>query len=103
ASIEGIPDHEAVLAKMKRQELVKKYGRVRIIPMMFFAGMHAEEDLMGASKSWRSVLAGVGFTVDCLKIRFGNKELFKGLAYYPEILTFFMDRLRRTLTLADYY
>ncbi|MFH0784913.1 MAG: sirohydrochlorin cobaltochelatase, partial [Pseudomonadota bacterium] len=47
ASIEGIPDHEAVLAKMKRQELVKKYGRVRIIPMMFFAGMHAEEDLMG--------------------------------------------------------
>ncbi len=103
ASIEGIPDHEAVLAGIRRCGLVKQFPRVRVIPVMFFAGMHAEEDLMGQSESWCSVLAECGFAVDCLKVGSGEKELFKGLAYYPEILMFFVERLRRTLILADYY
>lgn len=99
AGIEGVPDQKAMLARIKRQELAHKYRRVRIIPMMYFAGMHAEEDLMGEHGSWRHTLAEMGFAVECPMV--GN--LFKGLAHYPQIISFFLERLRRALTLADYY
>jgi len=103
ASVEGVPDHEAVLARIKRQDLAGRYRKVKIIPLMFFAGMHAEEDLMGDGESWRTALGDMGFVVECSMIRNEGIDLFKGLAWYPEIITFFMVRLRRTLTLADSY
>ncbi|MBA3006983.1 MAG: sirohydrochlorin cobaltochelatase [Proteobacteria bacterium] len=103
ASIEGVPDHEAVLARIQRQGLAGKFHRLRIIPMMYFAGMHAEEDLMGESESWRATLTDIGFTVECSMACIGNVQSFKGLACYPEILTFFMERLRRALILAEYF
>lgn len=103
ASIEGIPDHEAVLAKIERDQLANKYKTARIIPVMYFAGMHAEKDLMGAKNSWRSRLEETGFTVNCPMIEQEGKEFYKGLAYYPEVLSFFMDRLQRSLQLADLY
>ena len=103
ASIEGVPDHEALLMKMRRQKMAEHYQRVRIIPMMFFAGMHTENDLMGEGDSWRSALADMGFGVECSMVDSGERKAFKGLAYHPEILTFFMERLRRVLTLAEYY
>ncbi len=103
ASIEGVPDQEAMLMKMRRQKMAEQYQRVRIIPMMFFAGMHAEEDLMGEGDSWRSALADMGFAVECSMVDSGERKVFKGLAYHPEILTFFMERLRRALILAEYY
>lgn len=103
ASIEGIPDREAVLMKMRRQKAAEHYRRVRIIPMMFFAGLHAEEDLMGEDGSWRSALAEMGFAVDCSMVDSGEGKVFKGLAYHPQILAFFLERLRRVITLATYY
>jgi sirohydrochlorin cobaltochelatase len=103
ASIEGVPDQGAVLARIKRQELAQRYHRLRIIPLMFFAGMHAEEDLMGERQSWRATLTDMGFAVECPMVALGDGDLFKGMAFYPEILSFFLDRLRRALTLADYY
>ncbi len=104
ASIEGIPDHEAVLHRINRQQLVDKYKYIKIIPMMYLAGLHAEEDLMGAeTESWKSRLESLGFTVSCAMTRHDGREYFKGLAHYPRITDFIMDRLHRTLRLADYY
>ncbi|MDA3971856.1 MAG: sirohydrochlorin cobaltochelatase [Desulfobulbaceae bacterium] len=103
ASVEGVPDHEAVLARMKRQNLARQYKKVKIIPMMYLAGMHAEDDLMGDEKSWRAGLEDMGFAVQCPMIRYGDADYFKGLAYYPELISFFMERLQRSLTLARYY
>ncbi len=103
ASIEGVPDHEAVLARIKRQELAGKFHRLRIIPMMYFAGMHAEDDLMAESESWRVALENMGFVVECPVIQHERGELFKGLAWYPEIIDFFLERLRRALFLAAAY
>ena len=103
ASVEGIPDHDAVFSKIKRQGLVQRYNRVRIIPMMYFAGLHAEEDLMGKEDSWRSELATQGFDVECPTIDVDGKEVFKGLAYYPQVNEGFISRLMRTLDLAKYY
>lgn len=103
ASIEGIPDWEAVLAKIDRLKLVEHFPRLRIIPLVYFAGKHAEEDLMGDQESWRASLTELGFAVECSMIRHGDGERFKGLAYYPEVISSFMARLQRALTLANYY
>lgn len=102
ASVEGVPDHRAVLARIGRQGLAARFRRVRIIPLMFFAGMHAEEDLMGDTGSWREALADIGFSVEC-SLAGGEAASFKGLAWYPEIIAFFMERLRRALTLARHF
>jgi sirohydrochlorin cobaltochelatase len=103
ASIEGIPDHDAVLAQIKRNKLAERYKKVRIIPMMYIAGMHAERDLMGDTDSWCTELKNMGFSVDCPMVEYEDKTYFKGLAYYPELISFFMDRLQRSLKLAKLY
>ena len=103
ASIEGVPDHEAVMAAIKRRDLYSRYKKVKIIPMMYVAGMHAEEDLMGKKNSWSTALKNMGFSVECSMIRYQNEEFFKGLAYYPKIISFFMERLQRSLDLARIY
>jgi sirohydrochlorin cobaltochelatase len=104
ASIEGVPDPDAVLAAIKRNSLAAKYKKIRIIPMMYLAGMHAEDDLMGSDdKSWRTILEKMGFSVDCQMVEYENEQYFKGLAYYSEVIAFFMDRLQRSLQLANIY
>lgn len=103
ASVEGVPDTEAILNKIKRQNLIDRYQKVKIIPMMYLAGLHAEEDLMGAEESWRSKLTEMGFTVECPETVLDGKTYFKGLAYYPKLQVFFMDRLKRSLDIARHY
>jgi sirohydrochlorin cobaltochelatase len=103
ASVEGIPDPEAVLARIRRADLAGRYKKVKIIPMMFLAGIHAEEDLMGETDSWRSALEEMGFTVECPEAILDGKTYFKGLAHYPEMIGFFLDRLERGMSLARYY
>ncbi len=103
ASIEGIPDFRGVLAGIRRRGLMEKYKKARIIPMMYFAGLHAADDLMGENDSWSSQLKGCGFAVDCPMIHDGKNRYFKGLAYYPEIIDSFIARLKRSLELLRYY
>lgn len=103
ASVEGVPDHEAMLAGIKRRNPADQYKKVKIIPMMYLAGLHAEEDLMGKENSWRASLAEMGFEVECAMVEYDDTDNFKGLAYYPEVIGFFIKRLQRTLTLATHY
>jgi sirohydrochlorin cobaltochelatase len=103
ASVEGVPDHQAVLERIKRDALIKEYKKVQIIPVMLIAGMHAEDDLMGENESWRSTLEEMGFQVECPTINYDGSTYFKGLAFYPQILDAFMERLQRTLQLAEHY
>lgn len=103
ASIEGIPDHEAVLNRVKRMDLANKFKRVKIIPMMYLAGLHVEDDLMGKEDSWREVLGKQGIDVECPTITHGGETYYKGLAFYPECIDFFMERVKRALSLINYY
>jgi len=103
AAVEGVPDHEAVFARMKRDNIAAVHRRVRIIPMMYFAGIHAEDDLMGMDNSWKSELEAQGFSVECPTVSIDGQSFFKGLAYYPEVNQWFLDRLQRALDLAGYY
>ena len=103
ASVEGIPDHGAVFSKMAREDFAGQYKRIKIIPMMYFAGIHAEDDLMGDEDSWRAALEAQGFEVECAMTNVDGKAYFKGLAHYPEVNDGFIDRLNRMLKLAEYY
>ncbi len=103
ASLEGIPDRGAVFSAIKRHDLASKYKKVKILPMMYLAGMHAEKDLMGEKDSWRMNLEAMGFTVQCPMVTYDNCDYFKGLAYYPEVISSFMRRLLRSLSLSELY
>lgn len=103
AAIEGIPDHDALFARMAKDRLSDRFRRVRIIPMMYFAGMHVRDDLMGPEQSWRIDLEAMGFSVDCPTVQDRGRQMFKGLAHYPEVIGFLMERLARTLTLAAHF
>lgn len=103
ATVEGVPDHDAFFARLKRDNLAAQCRRIKIIPMMYFAGLHAEKDLMGETNSWKSSLEEIGFTVECPTVSFKGQSFFKGLAYYPEVTEGFLARLQRTLELAKHY
>lgn len=103
ASLEGVPDYEVVLARIARQSLSDRYKRVRILPLMYLAGLHVEDDLMGDGGSWRGSLENMGFKVDCATVTHDGQGFFKSLAFYPEIVDFFLKRLERTLELIRYY
>jgi sirohydrochlorin cobaltochelatase len=103
AAVEGIPDPEALFIRMKNQGMAARFKRARILPMMYFAGMHVRDDLMGEEDSWRVCLEKMGFTVDCPMVEAEGKPLFKGLACYPEVTGFLAARLERALELAGYF
>ncbi|WP_028583902.1 sirohydrochlorin cobaltochelatase [Desulfogranum mediterraneum] len=103
ASIEGIPEHRGVIRQIKSCCRAGTEKRVRIIPMMLLAGVHVEDDLLGEEESWRLLLEEQGFTVDCPTLLYEGATYYKGLAFRPECVDFFMDRLKRSLSLMHYY
>ena len=103
AAVEGIPDSQALMARLKQQAVFTNYSRVKIIPMMYLAGLHAEQDLMGTDASWRTHLEEMGFSVECSQVQYEDRIYFKGLAYFPEIIEMLMTRLQRALYLADHF
>lgn len=103
ASIEGIPDIEALTARIKRMKLHHDYKRIRVIPIMYLAGVHVEDDIMGEKESWRNSFENLGMDVDCPRVQHNGKDYLKGLGFYPEIVEFFVRRLKRTIELARYH
>jgi sirohydrochlorin cobaltochelatase len=97
ASIEGIPDSEALFVSLKREDYVLKYRRVRIVPIMLVAGIHVERDLLGARGSWKTKLEDLGFRcVDTPEI-YKDSRMLKGIACYPEFSGYLINRLQRLL------
>lgn len=103
ACVEGIPNFDGCISKIERGGLREKYNRVKLIPLMFLAGVHVEDDLMGDDESWKLELHELGFEVGCPTIKYNGNDYFKGLGFYPKIADFIMQRLDRTLELAQYY
>ncbi len=104
ASVEGIPDAVSVFSRIRRAVAGRGQGQARIVPVMYVAGLHAEEDLMGSDDdSWRAVLEAMGFRVDMPVVRHDGQEYYKGLAWYPEVRDFFVQRISRSLELMQYF
>lgn len=103
ASVEGIPDFVSLVRKLKHGQVQKQWRKIKIVPLMFLAGIHVEDDLMGAEESWKTELELLGFSVSCSTIIHKDKEFFKGLGLYPKVVDFYLDRLRRAIELSSYY
>ncbi len=103
ATVEGVPNIQSVANQIKKDHARTPFTRIRLIPMMFLAGMHVEDDLMGEKDSWRSTFEEMGIEVDCPTITCGAKEYFKGLAYRKACIQFFCQRLKRALDLMKHY
>lgn len=77
-TIEGYPTFDTVLAQLKSG----KARQVTLIPFMFVAGDHAQNDIAG---EWKEMLEKEGFKVNtCLE----------GLGQVPEIQDIFIDHIR---------
>ncbi len=94
AALEGLPDHQTLFARMKRIAKTAKNTRLRLMPLMFTAGMHVAEDLMGEGNSWQARLSAMGFEVECPVVQHNGESYYKSLAAYPEIHALFLQRLK---------
>jgi len=103
ATVEGVPHKDVVMKEISRN--YSDYKKVKIIPMMYIAGLHVEDDLIGDDEdSWKCELKKIGFDdVECASTTHNGEEFPKGLGFYPEVNQFFIDRLVRTLELEKYY
>lgn len=103
ASIEGIPSFACLCRRLRRTQARADRRMIKIIPLMYFSGVHVEKDLMGSHDSWKCAFESLGFDVSCATAEHQGENHFKGLAFYPEILGLLTERLERTLALARYY
>ena len=103
ASIEGVPHHKAVFSRLERENCVERYPLAQIIPIMYFSGIHADNDLMGKEQSWRTTLENMGFKVRCPMIEVDGNAFYKGLAHQAKLLEAFMERIQRSLNLTELF
>ncbi|WP_320041552.1 sirohydrochlorin cobaltochelatase [uncultured Desulfobacter sp.] len=103
ATVEGIPNINSVAGLISKNQAQKDFTHIRLIPMMFLAGIHVEDDLMGPEDSWRCMFEDMGIAVDCPTISIGDSEYFKGLAFRKECIRFFCQRLERALKIMRCY
>ena len=69
-TVEGYPDFAAALRRLKERPEVKE---VELRPLMTVAGDHAKNDLAGEEPdSWKNVLEGLGYRVNCVLDRPGG-------------------------------
>ncbi len=77
-TIEGYPTFEAMLAQLK----ATKAKKVTLVPFMFVAGDHAQNDI---AVDWKEALEKEGFTV---------QTHLEGLGQVPEIQEIFIEHIR---------
>jgi len=102
ASVEGVPDAESALERAKKYP--KK--RVRFIPLMYVAGDHVMNDIMGEDPeepSWRQEVEKAGKRVDCVTTVIEGQTYYKGLGLYPEINEIFIRSIKRMLKIVEAY
>ena len=86
-TVEGYPDIEAVLRKIKAVDA--SIERIVLYPLMIVAGDHANNDMAGDSEdSWKSQFEKAGYQTEC-KI--------KGLGEYKGVQELFVNHLSEIL------
>lgn len=81
-TVEGFPEMEEVLKKLKEQQAEK----ILLMPFMIVAGDHAKNDMAGEdADSWKSILTREGYEV---------RTVLKGLGEIPGIRQMFVRHAR---------
>ncbi len=98
-TVEGIHTRTEALKRAKEC----KVERIRFVPLMFVAGDHIMNDIMGEEPeedgelSWALEMKEAGFKVETPTVTYKGREYFKGLGFYPEINRIFIRSIVRTL------
>lgn len=83
-TVEGYPNFDAVLRRLKERPKVKE---VELRPLMTVAGDHAKNDLAGDEPdSWKNILEGMGYQTSCV---------LTGLGEYPRVRAMFVEHARQ--------
>ncbi len=85
ATVEGTPDFDDAIEWLKQKDTKK----VRLVPLMFVAGDHIKNDMLGDEEgSWKSVLENKGYEVEGIE---------KGLGEIKQIQEMFMNYAKEKL------
>ncbi len=105
STIEGVPGKAGFMRRIDRIfGGGKAVGlKARLIPLMYVAGIHVEEDLLGKDGSYRTFLEGMGFETDCPLVEMGGESYPKGLGLHDETADCLVSRIERALELLRYY
>ncbi|MBF0336545.1 MAG: sirohydrochlorin cobaltochelatase [Nitrospirae bacterium] len=104
ATVDGIPQRQGSLNKLIAHiEHTRAPKKVRIIPFMYVAGIHVENDLMGKEDSFKADLQQNGITVDCPTIEYMDAKFTKALGFYKDVRRCFVNRIERSLEILRYY
>lgn len=86
-TVEAEPSLDDVVVALEEKGV---YKRVILEPLMVVAGDHANNDMAGEEEdSWKSVLEGEGYTVECI---------IEGLGQIPAIQKLYVDHVRAAIT-----
>ncbi len=104
-SIEGIPDKDTVFKRIKAGVTSKDRSllKARLLPFMFVAGKHVEEDILGKEDSYAESLRAMGLEVEIPNLEIEGKTYPKGLGFYREVRELFIERIKRALELMKFY
>ncbi len=95
-SVDGVLTADQVLSQAK----ACSGKRVRFVPMMYVAGDHIMNDIMGndpKEPSWSMEMKKAGFKVEAVYEKYKGKRLFKGLGFYKRVNTILIDHLVESL------
>jgi sirohydrochlorin cobaltochelatase len=97
-AVEGMIGREEALAAAKRYPGT----RVRFFPLMYTAGDHIMNDVMGrdetgAETSWLMEVEAAGKKGETLTVPSGDGSYYKGLGFYPVVNELLIAELRRAL------
>ncbi len=106
--VEGVPSLASVLAIIERMMKGKdtpaeSRPKAMLIPLMYVAGVHVEDDLLGEGDTCRTALADLGFDVVWPTVAHNGVTMPKGLGWYAGIRACFVERVRRALGLMEVY
>jgi sirohydrochlorin cobaltochelatase len=97
-AVEGVITREDALGPAKSHPARK----VRFIPLMYVAGDHIMNDVMGEDErpedpSWKTEIEAAGKTVDVPHVEVDGETYYRGLGFLPEVNDIFIRGLERTL------
>ncbi len=97
-SVEGVVTREDGLdaAKLCAEK------RVRFIPLMYVAGDHIMNDIMGEEEdpddpSWKTEMEQAGFTTEITTVEHLGEKYYKGLGFFAEVNHVFISDIQRAL------